>query len=199
MFWRLFLSSCPEVVVDWIAVLVAPALLSGVVVFVVSSVLHMLLPWHRNDYRTVPNQDQVMDALRAFAIPPGDYMLPRPSDMAEMRTPAFREKVERGPTLVMTIWPSGSRSMGLQLGVWFVYLVLVSGFAGHIADRAGVRANAHLLFHTVGLASFLGYAAALWQMFIWYRRSWVTTLRASIDGLIYAGITATIFVWLWAR
>jgi hypothetical protein len=49
-----------------------PILLSSVIVFVVSSVIHTVLPWHKNDYRQVPGQDRIMDALRPFAIPPGD-------------------------------------------------------------------------------------------------------------------------------
>ena len=56
-----------------------PILLSSVIVFVVSSVIHMALPWHKSDYPPIPNEDKVMDALRPFAIPPGDYMVPRPT------------------------------------------------------------------------------------------------------------------------
>jgi hypothetical protein len=47
-----------------------PVLLSAVVVFVASSIVHMALPWRKNDYRKVPDQDRVMAALRPFAIPP---------------------------------------------------------------------------------------------------------------------------------
>ena len=36
-------------------------------------------------------------ALRiALAIPPGDYMIPRPSSSQEMRSPQFAEKFKRG-------------------------------------------------------------------------------------------------------
>ena len=50
-----------------------------------------------------------------------------------------------------------------------------------------------------GVTAFVGYALALWQMSIWYRRSWGTTLRSTIDGLIYALLTAGVFGWLWPR
>jgi len=50
-----------------------PILLSSVFVFVASSVIHMLLPWHKGDYSSVPNEERVMDALRplraAWLIP----------------------------------------------------------------------------------------------------------------------------------
>jgi len=38
---------------------------------------------------------------------------------------------------------------------------------------------------------------ALWQMSIWYRRAWSTTIKATVDGLIYALLTAGTFGWLW--
>lgn len=44
-------------------------LVSAVPVFVVSSIIHMVLPWHKSDYPGVPNEDAVMDALRPLAIP----------------------------------------------------------------------------------------------------------------------------------
>ena len=78
-----------------------PILLSSVIVFVVSSVIHMVLPWHKSDYPKVPNEEKVMDALRPLAVPPGDYMIPRPSSTQEMRSPEFAEKMKRGPVMVL--------------------------------------------------------------------------------------------------
>ncbi len=40
------------------------------------------------------------------ALTPGDYMMPRPSSMAEMQSPAFLEKVKQGPKVVMTVLPA---------------------------------------------------------------------------------------------
>ena len=39
------------------------------------------------------------------------------------------------------------------------------------------------------MTAFLAYVAALWQLFIWYRRSWSITIKATVDGLIYALVT----------
>ena len=55
-----------------VAALWLPILLSAVLVFVASSIIHMASPWHKSDYPKMPNEDGVMDALRPFAIPPGD-------------------------------------------------------------------------------------------------------------------------------
>lgn len=79
-----------------------PILLSSVIVFVVSSVIHMAPLWHKSDYPKVPNEDKLMDAVRQLGIPPGSYMVPRPS-RAEMRSPEFAEKVTRGPVMMVTV------------------------------------------------------------------------------------------------
>src|SRR6266540_7047130 len=80
-----------EIVMTALTALWLPILLSSVFVFIVSSIIHMTPLWHKNDYPLLPNQDQVMAALRPLAIPPGDYVLPRAKDMKEMRTPEFKE------------------------------------------------------------------------------------------------------------
>src|SRR5690349_7120519 len=91
-----------------------PILVSSVLVFVVSSLIHMMTPWHKGDYRKVPNEDRVMDVLRPLAIPPGDYMMPSPSSTQEMRSPQFKEKFKKGPVMMFAVWPSGSMSMAPQ-------------------------------------------------------------------------------------
>ena len=180
--------------------LAVPILLSAVIVFFASSIIHMLLPWHRNDYPKVPNEDAVADALRPFAIPPGDYMLPRCDTMAEMKSEAFTKKLSNGPVVIMTVLPNGRMSMGRNLSLWFVYCCAISVFAAYISGRALAPGENYLhVFRFAGATAFLGYAGALWQMSIWYRRAWSVTIKSTIDGLIYALLTAGTFGWLWPR
>src|SRR5260221_11976541 len=84
-----------------------PVLLSSVIVFIVSSIIHMTSPWHKGDYPRVPREDEVMAALRPLAIPPGGYMVPRPSSHEDMRSPAFVEKLNAGPVLMLQGMPNG--------------------------------------------------------------------------------------------
>ena len=177
-----------------------PILLSSVIVFVASSVIHMALAWHKNEYPKVPNEDKMMDALRPFAVPPGDYMMPRCSGSKEMRSPEFAEKLKKGPVMVLTVMPNGPMSMGRSLVLWFLYCAVIGLFAAYVAGRA-LPAGAHYLrvFQLVGATAFIGYAAALWQMSIWYHRAWNTTIKATVDGLLYAILTAGTFGWLWPR
>jgi hypothetical protein len=177
-----------------------PILLSAVVVFVVSSIIHTLLPWHKSDYPKVPNEDKFRDAIRPLAIPPGDYMVPRPSSRADVRSPEFAEKMKTGPVMMLTVMPSGPMSMGRNLGLWFLYLIVVGILGAYVAGRAlSVGASYLQVFRFVGATAFIAYSAALWQMSIWYRRAWITTIKATVDGLIYSLLTAGVFGWLWPR
>jgi len=177
-----------------------PIVLSAVIVFVASSIVHMLLPFHRNDYQQVPKEDEVMGSLRPFNIPPGDYMVPRAGSMEAMKKPEFLDKLKAGPVIVMTVIPNGPMSMGQSLIQWFVYLILVSATAAYMTGRA-LPAGAHYLavFRFAGCASFLGYSFALMQNSIWYRRKWSTTLKSMLDGFVYGCLTAGTFGWLWPR
>ena len=176
-----------------------PIVLSAVAVFLVSSIIHMALPaWHKNDYPKIPKEEQVMAALRPLAIPPGDYMVPRCLTTAEMKTPEFEEKLKQGPVMVVTVLPNGSWSMGSSLLGWFLYCLVVSVLSALAACLVlAPGAHHHGVFHLIGLTSFAGYAMALWQMSIWYKRSYLTTLKGTVDGLVYALVTAGIFVWRW--
>jgi len=177
-----------------------PILLSSVIVFVASSILHMVLPVHRSDYRKLPSEDAVMDALRKFNIPPGDYLVPCAGTPKEMNAPAFVEKMTKGPVALMTVMRSGRPSMAVPLGQWFVYCLVVGVFAGYIAGRAlGPGAHYLAVFRFAGCTAFVGYALALWQNTIWFKRSWTVTLKSTIDGLIYGLLTAGTFGWLWPR
>jgi hypothetical protein len=177
-----------------------PILLSAVIVFIASAIIHMVLPWHKGDYPALPNEDQIMSALRPLAIAPGDYMVPRAGSMEAYRSPEFVEKLKQGPVMVMTVMPSGVMSMTRNLVQWFLYSVVVGIFAAYVAGRALSTGAEYLrVFQLVGTVAFLGYSLALWQMSIWYRRSWAITVKSTIDGLIYALLTAGTFGWLWPR
>ena len=181
-----------------LAILWLPVILSAVIVFIVSSLVHMLLPWHKNDYRKVPDEDKVMELLRPFNIPSGDYMVPRAGTAQEMKSPAFMDKMKKGPVLMMTVWPAGQVMMWKELFLWFVYTVVIGIFAAYVTGRALPAGAAYLaVFRFAGTTAFLGYTAALWQMSIWFHRPWSTTLKMTIDGLIYALLTAGTFGWLW--
>jgi hypothetical protein len=177
-----------------------PIVLSAVIVFVASSVIHMVLGYHKNDLLALPKEADVMAALRPFNIPPGDYGMPKPASMKDMGTPEFAEKLKKGPAVFMTVLRPGPPETAGQLAQWFFYSIVISVFSSYVASRAvGPSADYLMVFRFVGTTAFMGYAMALPQFSIWYRRNWVTTLRSMFDGLLYASLTAGTFGWLWPR
>jgi len=177
-----------------------PILVSSVIVFVVSSIIHMGPFWHRSDFPKLANEDRLMDALRPLAPPPGDYMVPRPSGSAEMRSPEFAEKMKKGPVMVFTVIPSGPPTMTKSLVQWFVFCLVVGIFAAYVAGRALPAGTPYLrVFQLAGATAFIAYSVALWPMSIWYHRAWSATAKSTLDGLIYALFTAGTFGWLWPR
>ncbi len=175
-----------------------PILLSAVIVFLASSVIHMMLPYHRSDFAKVPSEDAVMEALRKFEIPPGDYIMPCAGGPEGMKDPKLIEKAKKGPVAMITVMPSGMPTMGTSLALWFLYCVVVGFCAAYVAGRA-LGPGAHYLevFRFAGCAAFLAYAGALAQNSIWYKRKWSSTLKSIFDGLIYALLTGGAFGWLW--
>jgi hypothetical protein len=177
-----------------------PFLVSIGVVFVVSSLIHMVMPWHKNDYPAVPNEDAVLDALRPFSIPPGDYMMPRGTGMADMKSKEFQEKMRRGPVVIMSVLPNGITGMGGTMVQWVIFIAVVTHFGAYIASRAlGPGADYLEVFRFVGTVTFVGYSLAAWPLTIWYGRGASLAIKTTFDAAIYGLLTAGVFGWLWPR
>lgn len=176
-----------------------PILLSAVGVFVTSSIIHMVLRYHRTDFAALPDEDAALAALQPLGIPPGEYVIPFMQTPDALKDPAFVEKVKKGPVAFMAVLPpSKVMSMGPQLVQWFGYLVIVSMFAAYVTGRAlGPGAEYMEVFRFAGTTAFGAYALGLMQNSIWYSRNWSATLKSMLDGFIYACVTAGFFGWLW--
>ena len=129
-----------------------------------------------------------MDALRRSRSRPATTSSRARSSREDMRSPAFAEKMKKGPVVGHDGDARRPMSMGRNLVLWFLYIV-VDGRVCRRTSRAArcPPARSYLqVFRFAGATAFIGYAAALWQMSIWYRRAWMTTIKATVDGLIYA-------------
>ncbi len=177
----------------------APILLAAVLVFVVSSIIHMFLTYHNSDHSEVGDEDGVMDALRGFNIPPGDYALPYAEGMEGLKSDAFREKVNKGPVAFFTVLPSGGMfNMRKSLTQWFLYSILVGVIAAYLGGRMLDPGEDYLsVFRVTGTVAFCCYALAHPQRSIWFHQKWSTSLKSMFDGLLYAAVTAGAFGWLW--
>ena len=177
-----------------------PILLSAVIVFVASSIIHMALPVHKSDYRKLPDEAKVLDTLRASGVTPGrEYRFPF-CTMKEMKSPEGIEKFKRGPVGLLVVMPNGAMNMGKFLGQWFLYCVVVSIFTAYLTGRTRLPGTEYLeVFRVAGCTAFIGYALAQAQNSIWRGVTWGVTLKHMLDGLIFGLLTGGTFGWLWPK
>ena len=176
-----------------------PILIAAVLVFVGSSVIHMVLGYHKSDYSKVDSEDAVMDALGAANLAPGDYFIPHADSPEVMKSEAYQAKLKKGPTAFMTVTEPGAfNSMGRSLGLWFVYCVVIGVIVAYVTGRMLEPGAGYLtVFRLAGTVTFCCYALGEPIHSIWFHRSWSTTFKTMFDGLIYACLTGGAFGWLW--
>lgn len=180
-----------------IASLWLPIVVSAVLVFVVSSVLHMVLKFHQKEYRELPNEDETLEALHRAGLTPGTYVFPHclPADMQKSDVV---EKYKRGPVGILNVMASGAPSMGKFLVQWFVYCLVVGVFIAYLTGRTYDAGTNYLaIFRFVGTIAFMTYGLSEIVSSIWKGAPWSATVKFMIDGLVYALVTAGVFGWLW--
>ncbi len=173
-----------------------PILLSALGVFFLSSLVHIVLPWHHKDYDRLPDEDAFLDALRQGKVGPGNYVFPCALTVEERKQPEVIEKMTKGPIGTLTVRPGFE--MGKSMGAWLVLCFVISAFVAHLASlcmHAG--SDSHLVFHNTALMALLGFSGSTASESIWMGRRWSTTFRHLLDGLLYALTTGAIFAWLW--
>lgn len=181
-----------------IAALWLPIVVAAVVVFLASSLIHMVLPIHKSDYRKLPREAETLDQLRPQNLAPGVYHFPYCASSKEMGSAEHLEKLRQGPVGILTIRPSGPVKLGGFLGQWFVFLLLVGLFAAYLAGRTLAPGTHYLaVFRVVGATSFMAYGLGNIVNSIWMGQPWSSTCKHVLDGLIYALLTAGVFGWLW--
>jgi hypothetical protein len=179
--------------------LLLPILLAAIIVFVASSLIHMVLPFHRSDYKQLPEEDKLLTALRPAGLQPGLYVFPYGTHK-DMKSPAIQEKYKQGPVGTLTAFPSGPPAMGKFLGLWFAYCLLIGFFVAYLTGRT-VAPKEHYLavFRVAGTVAFMSYGLGPLVNGIWKGQPWSNVFKESFDGLIYALLTAGTFGWLWPR
>jgi hypothetical protein len=175
-----------------------PILLSAVAIYVVSSFIHMVLPYHRSDYSGLSNEDQVLDLLRGAGT--GNYMAPYCASSAAMKEPTVKAKIARGPMVTLYVKAGGGFDMPGTLARWFAYALLVSILAAYLCSRT-LQAGADYLtvFRVAGFTVFVAIGGATPVPSIWYGQKWSTCAKSLFDSLVYGLLAGGVFGWLWPR
>ena len=176
-----------------------PILLSAVLVFIASSIIHMVLKYHKSDYDKAPQEDALLNALQG--VPPGEYFLPHMTGPESAKHPVIKAKLERGPRAMVRVM-SGTMENAFRNSLigWFIYALVVGLFAAYLTSRAHGPGTEYLeVFRFAATIAFLAYGLAMAQESIWFGRRWSNTLRALFDALLYGLLTGGVFGWLWPK
>jgi hypothetical protein len=177
-----------------------PIVLSAVLVFVLSAVIHMLLKYHNRDYWKLSNEDAVRAAVRAGNPAPGQYVIPYCPDMKDMGTPEMQQKFTEGPVGLLYLRRPGVVSMGPTLLRWFLFNLTVSFFVAYLAAHSvSPGADYMHVFRVVGVAGFLAYGLGQIPAAIWMGKPWKVAAKEAFDGLLYGLVMGGTFGWLWPR
>lgn len=182
-----------------IASLWLPILVSAILVWIVSALVWMVLPHHKSDFQGVTNEESARKELKKQDLAPGQYMIPYAKTDAEFKDPAMQKKYTEGPVAMITIMPNQVPSMGKNVGLSFVFYLVVGVLVAYLASRS-LPADASYLevFRLTGTVSWLAYGFGTIPDAIWFGRPWKFIWKNMADAFVYALLTAGTFGWLWA-
>lgn len=182
-----------------LAALWLPMLISAIIVFIASSIMHTVLPYHRGDYRQLPDEDKLLAVLRGAGLTRGLYIFPFTTHK-EMKTPAMQEKYKQGPVGMMTVFPNGPVAMPKFLGQWIGYCLIVAFFVAYLTGHTVAPGTSYLaVFRVAGTAAFMAYGLGQISNAIWKGQTWSMTIKEVMDSMVYSLLTAGTFGWLWPR
>jgi hypothetical protein len=177
-----------------------PILLSAVLVFVASSLIHMVFKWHNSDYRKLANEDEVRAAIRSASPAPGQYIIPYCTDPKDMQKAEVQQKFKEGPVGFLTLRAPCAPSMGKPLTRWFLLNLIIAVVAGYLASKTvPVGASFLAVCRVVSLVAFLAYACGSLQNAIWMGKPRNSAAKEVLDAFIYGLVSALAFAWLWPR
>ncbi|MCY4398592.1 MAG: hypothetical protein OXE96_04500 [Gemmatimonadetes bacterium] len=181
-----------------IAALWLPIVLSGVVVFVVSAMVWMVMPHHKKDFARVEDEGTFLDAIRSCGAGPGMYVFPW-ADGAEEDSAEYRERVRQGPVGILRVRDGESvLDMRTAMAKSLVLYLVVGVFVAFVASISlGAGAGFLAVFRITGLAAFMAHGFIGFQESIWFGLPGSVAFKHALDGLVYALLTASVFGWLW--
>lgn len=177
----------------WAAILVA-----AVLTWIASALIWTVLPWHKNDFLRLPDEDSALASLRPQDLRPGQYHFPYMASPGDVKEPAVREKLEAGPAGFMTVLPRGVPNMGKSMALSLLFNVFVSAAVAYVASRT-IAAGADYLevFRVTGTVAWLAYGMAVIPDAVWFGRPWSIVAKYILDAFIYGLLAAGAFGWLW--
>ena len=174
-----------------------PIIVSSVAVFGASYLMWMVLPFHKADWKSLPDEEGFFRALQSAGIGTGQYMFPGCEDYSMMKDPAFKKKWEAGPHGMLRICGTAP-NFGRNLTLTFLFYVVAGisvGYLGTLALEPG--ADFRSVFCFTAFAGVLAYVFASIPNAIFFGQPLKSIMLDVADGAIYGVLTGVVFAWLW--
>jgi hypothetical protein len=177
----------------WLQVLIV-----AVVTFMVSGVFWTTMPWHRSEFKALPNEDAVRKVLHAQGVTEGQWRIPYSENPADWKTEEFAKRYETGPVGIIQLETPSGVAMGSRLVKTFGLYFLVAFFTAYVLRQAfPVGAPYMKVFQLAGCVSFASHVFGQVQDTIWFSKSWRRVLLQAADSVVYALLTAGVFASMW--
>lgn len=174
--------------------------LATVIVFIASAIIWTVMPHHKSDYGSLPDEAAARNVLKAQNIPPGQYNIPNIASHDALKDPEVVQLFTDGPVGFLTVLPRGVPRMGKSMLQSLVFYLLVSGTIAYLASRSlAPGAEYWEVFRFVGTFAWAAYGFAIVPDAIWFGRPWRAVVKQLVDALVYASLTAGAFAGFWPR
>jgi hypothetical protein len=181
---------------EFLANLWLPIVLSAVAVFFASFLFWAVLPFHKKDYKVLPDEAAFTAYVRSSAIAPGSYAFPNCAT-ANKKDPEFIKKWKEGPAGMLNVWPT-TMSMGRNMVLTFLVYLVVGIVIAYLASlTVPPAAGFNSVLRIAGTAGVLAYTFSFIPSAIWFCQPRAMLVRNIIEGVIYGLITGLIFAALW--
>ena len=174
-----------------------PILLSAAGVWILSAIVWMALPHHKQDFIALSDEDAFIDYLRKSGIKPGNYVFPDFRDREAMKSEKICKAMKEGPVGHLSVWQTPVTMGGKMVATFIVYLVVSTLIAYLTRVASPGAAPFPRVFQVAASAGILAYCFSFIPNALWFGSYRRTIVANFIDGLIYGAITGAIFAWRW--
>ena len=175
-----------------------PIIVGAILVWIASALVWTVMPHRKSEWKGVPDEDGMRNALRAQSLRPGQYSVPYPPE-GRMKNPAYMQKLSEGPVAMFTVTPPGfGLKMGPPMVLSVLFYIVVGIVVAYVTGRTMEPGDSYLaVFRVAGTTAWLAYGFATVPESIWFGRPWSSTIKTLIEALAYGLLTAGAFGAFW--
>jgi hypothetical protein len=182
---------------EFLTTLWLPVLLSAAAIWVISTIVGMALPHHKQDWIGIPDEDGFMDYIRRSGIKPGNYLFPDFRSREALKSEKVEKALKEGPVGHLSVWQTPV-TMGGKMGATFIVYLVVSTLIAYLTRVAlPGAADFARVFQIAGTAGILAYCFSFIPNAVWFGAYKRTIIASVIDGIFFGLITGAIFAWRW--